>query len=225
MISVEAFLKQHERLAQSVANTYASCNPAKIYAGLRDAANRGWRIFPIPPAISLYAPVIRDRIAEATNDLITLEELAYLNPAFRWGLATGQASRVFVLEVQGALGRVALSRFTSLYMDEFSDSQSLTSRAGESAFAYFRYPVGLVMRRGGRDPEPGLTIHGDNDFVLLPPSRYFSRAAHEYLNPDESVATAPQWLLDLVFEAVKENFVRKRRRMAVWTWLKAERHS
>lgn len=207
MISAEEFLKEHERSAQSIATTRPLFDPAQVYAGLRDAANRGWRVFPIPPAYSRHALVTRDRIAEGTSNLVTLEEMADANSGYRWGLATGQASGVFVLEVEGALGRVAVSRFVTLYVAEFSDCQTLTSRAGESLFSYFRYPVGLVLRQGGRYPSPGLRIHGDGDFVLLPPSRYSSKIAHEYLNPDESVATAPQWLLDLAFEAAKEESV------------------
>ena len=66
--------------------------------------------------------------------------------------------------------------------------QTLTSRTGESIFAYFLYPASLVVRHGGKHPDSGLTIHGENDFVLLPPSRYSARIAHEYLNPEETVA-------------------------------------
>jgi len=198
MISVEAFLKQHECRAQSVDNTYPSCNPAQVYAGLRDAANRGWRIFPTPPAGSFHTLVTSGRIAEATSDLVSLEELADANPGCRWGLATGQASGVFVLEVEGALGRAALNRFASLCIEELSDFQIFTLRAGESVFGFFRYPVGFVLRRGGKHPEPGLTIHGDNDFVLLTP---WSAGK---LNAEKEVAAAPQWLLSLAFEVVKE---------------------
>jgi hypothetical protein len=41
MISVEAFLKQHERRTQSFAATRSLCAPAQVYEGIRDAANRG----------------------------------------------------------------------------------------------------------------------------------------------------------------------------------------
>jgi hypothetical protein len=61
------------------------------------------------------------------------------------------------------------------------------------------------MRHGGRHPEPGLTIHGDGDFVLLPLSWYSSGIAHAYLNPDAPVEAAPLWLLDLAFEAARDN--------------------
>lgn len=140
----------------------------------------------------------RDRIAKATNDLVTLEKLADANPGCRWNLATGQASGVFVLEVEGALGRAVLSRFATSYMEALSDFQILTSRAEESFFGFFLDPASLAMRRGGRHPERGLTIHGDNDFVLLPPWSAGN------LNSEEEVVAASQWLLDLAFEVVKE---------------------
>jgi hypothetical protein len=207
MIPVEDFLKGYEHRAQSIAAPRLSHNPAQLYAVIHDAASRRWRIFPVPPASSLHASVTSAQIGVATHDLVTLEELADAYPGCRWGLATGQASGVFALEMKGALGRAALSRFAALYMEEFSDFQTLTSQAGESGFGFFRYPAGLAMRRGGRHPEPGLTIHGENDFVLLPPFRYSPRIAHEYFNPEETVAAAPQCLQNLAFEAVKENSV------------------
>jgi hypothetical protein len=48
-------------------------------------------------------------------------------------------------------------------------------------------------------------IHGNNDFILLPPSRYSSGIVHTYLNPDAPVEAAPQWLLDLAFEAEEDD--------------------
>lgn len=74
--------------------------------------------------------------------------------------------------------------------DEDSDFQTLSSRAGESVFAFFRFPAGLAVRYGCKHFEHGLAIHGDGDFVLLPPSRYSSEIVHDYLNPD-----APLWRL------------------------------
>jgi len=206
MIPVEEFLREHERRAQSSAATRPSCDPAHQRATMRYAAIQGWRIFPVPQASSLHASMTRDRIGEATNDLAALEELADLNPGCRWALATGQASGVFVLEVEGGLGRAALGRLTTIYMDnDGSDFQTLRSRAGESVFAFFRFPAGLAIRHGYRHFAPGLAIHGDGDFVLLPPSRYSSGIVHDYLNPDAPVAVVPPWLLDLAFEAVRED--------------------
>jgi hypothetical protein len=205
MIPVEEFLREYERRPQSSAATRPSCDPAQQRAAMRYAAIHGWRIFPVPQASSLHASMTRDRIGEATNDLAALEELADLNSGCRWALATGQASGVFVLEMEGGLGSAALGRLTTIYMDDGSDFQTLSSRAGESVFAFFRFPAGLAMRHGYRHFEPGLAIHGDGDFVLLPPSRYSSGIVHDYLNPDTLVAVVPPWLLDLAFEAVRED--------------------
>jgi hypothetical protein len=116
MIPVEEFLKEHERRAQSIATNRPSCDPAQQYAIIRDAANRRWRIFPVTPTRSWHASVTRERIVEATNNLVTLEELADVNPGCRWGLATGKASGVFVLEMEDGLGSVALNRSATIYI-------------------------------------------------------------------------------------------------------------
>jgi hypothetical protein len=91
--------------------------------------------------------------------------------------------------------------------DDSSDFQTFSSQAGASVFWFFHYPAGLAICHGGKHPEPGLTIHADGDFVLLPPSRYSSGIVHDYLNPEQPVAEAPQWLVDLAFETVQENSV------------------
>jgi hypothetical protein len=46
---------------------------------------------------------------------------------------------------------------------------------------------------------PGLKIHATGSSVLIPPS-----ASHAYLDPDATVAAAPQWLIDAVFAGVEE---------------------
>ncbi len=61
MISVEAFLREHERRAQSIAamTTCPSCDPARLHAAIHDAASRMWGIFPVSPVSSLRAQGLR----------------------------------------------------------------------------------------------------------------------------------------------------------------------
>jgi hypothetical protein len=81
--------------------------------------------------------------------------------------------------------------------------------AGDAGYAFFRWPAGRAMRGSGKNPAPGLRIHGEGDYVLIPPSACSSRVSHVYLDPDAAIAAAPQWLLDSVFAGLTEQPSRK----------------
>jgi hypothetical protein len=141
------------------------------------------------------------RIEDATADLAQLEQWACEHPGCNWGLATGVASGVFVLEVDT---RRAGSALHILNRDEWDGQQTLQSRAGDAVYAFFRWPAGRVMRGSGKNPAPGLRIRGEGDYVLIPPSACSSGVSHVYLDPDAAIAAAPQGLLDSVFAGLAE---------------------
>ena len=162
-------------------------------------ANRLWHLFPVQPRGRL-APA-RVRIEDATADLAQLEQWGCEHPGCNWGLATGQASGVFVLEVDT---RRASSGLRILCGDEWDWQQTLLMSAGDTGYAFFRWPAGRAMRGSGKNPAPGLRIRGEGDCVLIPPSASSSGVPHVYLDPDAAIATAPQWLLDSVFVGLEE---------------------
>ncbi len=157
-------------------------------------ASRMWHLFPVQPQGRL-APA-KVRIEDATADLAQLEQWACELPGCNWGLATGMASGVFVLEVDT---RRASSALRILNRDEWDGQQTLQSQAGDTGYAFFRWPAARAMRGSGKNPAPGLRIRGEGDFVLIPPSVCPSGISHVYLDPDAEIAAAPQWLLDSVF--------------------------
>jgi hypothetical protein len=162
-------------------------------------ANRLWRLFPVWSQSRLASAKMR--IEDATSDLAPLEQWACEHPGCNWGLATGLASGVFVLEVDT---RRAGSALRILNRDEWDGQQTLQSRAGDTTYPFFHSPAGRAIRSSGKNPEPGLRIRGEGDYVLIPPSACSSGVSHVYLDPDAAIATAPQWLLDSVFAGLDE---------------------
>lgn len=162
-------------------------------------ANRLWRLFPVWSQSRLASAKMR--IEDATADLAQLEQWAYEHPGCNWGLATGVASGVFVLEVDT---RRAGSALHILNRDEWDGQQTLQSRAGDAVYAFFRWPAGRVMRGSGKNPAPGLRIRGEGDYVLIPPSACSSGVSRVYLDPNAAIAAAPQGLLDSVFAGLAE---------------------
>jgi hypothetical protein len=141
------------------------------------------------------------RIEDATADQAQLEQWACEYPGCNWGLATGAASGVFVLEVDTGSASSALR---ILCEDDWDWRQTLLMSAGDAGYAFFRWPAGRAMRGSGKNPAPGLTIHGEGDYVLIPPSAGSSGVSHVFLDPDAAIAVAPQWLLDSVFAGLAE---------------------
>jgi hypothetical protein len=162
-------------------------------------ASRMWRLFPVQPQGRL-APA-KVRIEDATADLAQLEQWACEHPGRNWGLATGMASGVFFLEVDT---RRASRALRILSRGEWDGQQTLQSQAGDTGYAFFRWPAARAMRGSGKNPAPGLRIRGEGDFVLIPPSVCPSGISHVYLDPDAEIAAAPQWLLDSVFAGLEE---------------------
>jgi hypothetical protein len=101
----------------------------------------------------------------------------YEHPGCNWGLATGQASGVFVLEVDT---RSASSALRILCEDVWDWQQTLLMRAGDAGYAFFRWPAGRAMCGSGENPAPGLRIRGGGDYVLIPPSVCSSGASYVY---------------------------------------------
>lgn len=111
-------------------------------------------------------------------------------PAANVGLVTGRAPRVFVLDVDGDLGRQTLEgRPVPL------TARSRTGSGGEHIF--FRYPDGVDEVRNRVGFLPGLDIRGDRGQVVAPPSVHPNGEPYEWLvHPDEvAPADAPEWLL------------------------------
>jgi hypothetical protein len=161
-------------------------------------ANRLWRLFPVLSQ-SRLAPA-KMQIADATANLAQLEQWACEHPGCNWGLATGLASGVFVLEVDTRRAGSELR----ICDDAWDWQTTLQMRAGDAGYAFFRWPAGRAMRDSGKNPAPGLRIHGEGDYVLIPPSACSSGASHVYLDPDAAIAAAPQWLFDSVFAGLAE---------------------
>ena len=149
------------------------------------AASHRWHVFPIP-ALGRFATAPDELRGAATCDLVVLEQLASEYPDCNWALATGQASGVFVLEVDSGSGRTALH---ALSEEEWDCGETLQSKSGDTWHAFFRWPAGLTNCK--KIVAPGMRIRGGNDFVLIPPSRYCSGVSHAYVNPDAGIATPP----------------------------------
>ena len=189
-MDIERFLSEHPSLLSAAFNCSPSHTSPTLPEEVRQAANLGWRIFPVSPLAKMTGnPDLL--IAEAVCEIFRLEEFAAEYPSCEWRVAIGPSS-LCVLQVVGPEGRKS---FAALSQDQ-GQCLALQSRREDTAWAFFRWPVGLVLCASARKLDPGLRILVDGDSCPIPPS-----GGCVYLNPWEEVQAVPCWLRELWFEA------------------------
>lgn len=154
---------------------------------VRQAANRGLRIFPAGQVAKLTGNSDL-LIGEATCDISRLEELtvaAY--PLCEWRIAIGPSS-LCVLHLDGPVGR---NSFAALIQEHGEDLSTLQAHRGDTAWAFFRWPKGLVLRATAKRLAPGVRVLAGMDSCILVP----------FSNPWAETEAVPSWLQELAFEA------------------------
>lgn len=165
-----------------------SRNPA-LANEMRQTANRGLAIFPVSEFAKL-AGNLDLLIGEATIEIHRLEELALDYPRCQWRAAIG-ASRLCVIRVDGPNGRES---FEALSRDH-GECLTLWSQRCDMAWAFFRWPTGLILRASAKRVAPGVRILGPGDSCPVPPS-----GGCVWSNPWAEIEAVPYWLRDLAFE-------------------------
>jgi hypothetical protein len=152
--------------------------------------SRGWRLFPVQARSKL--PLVAGWPQQASCEPERLREWMQKYSDCNWGLATGRDSGVFVLDVDGEQGLVAIKE---LRKTGHELPPTLTVKTGRGCHLYFRYPEDALIRNSAGKLGPGLDIRGDGGYVLVPPSIHPSGADYRWTH-EIAVAPAPDWLLE-----------------------------
>lgn len=161
-----------------------------------DLASRGFRLFPVEARGK--QPLIKQWPVKATSNPETLRTWMKQYPGCNWGLATGQASRVFVLDVDGEEGATAIREFIRLHGDEWTNT--LTAKTARGKHLYFLWPEGVQIRNSASKLARGLDVRGEGGHVIVPPSVHSSGAVYRWDGIRENAQTmsAPVWLLEMI---------------------------
>ena len=191
MRSLEEFFNEHnKRDFRGLAQTSASRQSRfELHPELRQAANRGLAIFPVPESARLTGQPER-LIGEATSQISRLEEFAAEHPTCSWRAALG-LSKLCAMRIDGTLGRASVAARSR---DE-EDSFTLRARRGDTVWAFFRYPFGLTLRSSAKKLAPGVSVLAIGESCPIPPS-----CGSTWLNPWAEIEAVPFWLLELAFE-------------------------
>jgi hypothetical protein len=148
-------------------------------------AERGFFIFPCAPRSK--TPAISDNLTRATRDADQIRQWWHENPGYNIALATGSKSGVFVVDVDGPVGKAWLERHT------LPDTVSVETVRGPHF--YFQMPVGKDIRNSAGVIAEKVDVRGTGGYVLVPPSIHPDGPTYRW-GRFKTVAEAPAWLLD-----------------------------
>ena len=175
-------------------------------------ARRGW------PVLPLYAvndgrcecaagqscahpgkhPRTLNGVKDAITDLRIIKAWWKKWPDANIGIATGQTSGIFVLDVDGNLGKTSLAE---LQAEHGRLPKTVTVKTGKGRHLYFRCGDVRVSNSAGRLGK-AIDVRGDGGYVVAAGSVHASGAPYRFVDGrglDEiEIAPAPKWLLDLV---------------------------
>lgn len=167
------------------------------------SAQRGWRL--LPCAARGKTPLLKRWPALASSEFATVQGWAAKNPECNWGVATGPESGVFVLDVDGEAGRASLAALEAQHGPLPATLTSKTGRADGGEQRWFNYPADREIRGSISKLGEGLDIRAAGNYAIVPPSIHPSGRPYQWLSPEQPVADAPSWLLDLVSGEARKN--------------------
>ena len=159
------------------------------------AAGRGWHILPVQARGKL--PLVKGWPEDATSDIAQLEVWQQQHPACNWGLATGTASGLVVIDVDGAEGRASLA---DLERQGFTLPATLTVTTGRTdggEHRYYRLPSGVDIRNDQNGKIGAhVDVRGTGGFVVCPPSIHAGGRQYHFIAPSALVADLPGWVIE-----------------------------
>jgi hypothetical protein len=158
-------------------------------AAALDYAARGFAVFPCLPRSKL--PAFPGGFKNGTTNPATLRRWWLANPEYNIGIATGVRSGIWVLDVDGAYGAVALGVLEATY----GPLPTLASVTSNGCHLWFRYTCPIPCSADDRIGR-GLDVRGDGGYVLAPPSVHPDGPAYRFTN-NRTPAVAPDWLVSL----------------------------
>lgn len=171
-------------------------------------AEMGWAVFPVVPGDKI--PMTDHGVDDASSDWEDVRLWWQQSPEASIGLACGEVSRVWVLDVdvRTPAKNGSLSGTDALSALEFEHGvlpETMTSSTGGGGkHIFFNLPPNLKVRnrvnvrlKDGR--RTGLDVRSSGGYVVLPPSLHASGKPYSW-DIRRPIADAPEWLLRLLFD-------------------------
>jgi uncharacterized protein YdaU (DUF1376 family) len=162
-------------------------------AGALECAKRGFHVIPVEGKV----PLVKDWPEKASADAEVIRELWSSNEEASVGVVTGAKSGVFVIDVDDKLDGRGSASLIELERTYGPLPTTLVARTGNGLHFYFRHP-GFPVKNRVSKLGPGLDVRGDRGFVVAPPSLHANGNRYEWIDADQEISAAPEWLLELI---------------------------
>lgn len=150
----------------------------------------GFHIFPCRPRDK--RPATANGLKDATTDPEIIQAWWQQQPNNNIAIATGPASGIFVVDVDGLDAEAALRRLEAEHGALPATVEVITARGRH---IYFRWPQEPV-RNSASKIGPHIDVRGDGGYVLSPPSIHPSGRRYSWsVDSANYIAEAPGWLL------------------------------
>jgi Bifunctional DNA primase/polymerase, N-terminal/Primase C terminal 1 (PriCT-1) len=152
-------------------------------------AERGLHVLPLAPRDK--TPARESGCLSATIDKEQITAWWRDNEYYNIGIATGERSGVFVLDVDN---EAALRELEAQQCTLPASVESITARGRH---VWLRHPDGHSIRNSVGQLAAGVDVRGDGGFVVAPPSIHPSGRCYAWsVDSASAFAMPPQWLLD-----------------------------
>lgn len=160
-------------------------------------AEYGWAVFPLQPKGK--TPFTSHGCKDSSKDMGQIEAWWKSHPEANIGIATGEVSGFFVVDVDGQDGESSLKKLEERHQPLPSTVEVITGGGGRHL--YFKMPDGYSIRNSAGKIADKVDIRGDGGYVVAPPSVHASgRAYIKSVDSAGAIAAAPPWLLALIQE-------------------------
>lgn len=160
-----------------------------LHTALR-LAQKGLAVFPCRPRDK--RPATANGLKDATTDPEAISAWWQQNPNFNIAVATGAASGIFVVDVDGLEAETALRHLEAEH-DALPPSVEVITARGRHV--YFQMPD-IDLRNSASKIAPHIDVRASGGYVLAPPSIHPTGRRYAWsVDSANVVAAAPAWLL------------------------------
>ena len=155
----------------------------------------------LPLVAELKRPAVKNGLHDATKNMTSLRRNFLENPGANYGVRTGGKPDIFVLDIDGSVGKRNL---LGLIEKNGRLPKTVIVETGNGQHRYFRGD-GRKIRNSAGKLGKGLDIRGDGGYVVGPGSVHPTGRVYKFKEgralDDIDIAQAPRWLLDLISPA------------------------
>lgn len=165
---------------------------SKIITTIRALVKGGMKILPLQTKSK--APIAGGGVFSATGDLEVLKRFFVAHPDANYGIATGQVSKLVVLDVDGEDGRESLRQLVN---EHGKLPKTVVVKTGRGKHYWFRTGKSTFRNSAGQIGK-GIDVRGDRGYIVGPGSVHETGIEYRFLSgrspTDIEIAKAPKWL-------------------------------